>query len=149
MEVIHDVMCVATKQALDDFIKQWPNYCEYCGASGMKYYPGTRTDPPDTVLCFHCLESNICPRCAGTQLRLISTKKNDWYYCDLCGWDEQLISSGRWEANAMVCPQWECYCFELPINHEFQAIDEGVDECYCGFSASEHDVKTAHKGLGA
>lgn len=142
MEVVHDEMCLKTKAAFIEFIALWPNYCQYCGGYGVWSTPGTRLDPPDGGPCTHCVEQGKCPRCASENIRVLGFRLTDYVFCNECGWNELAIIEGWSECRDMAAPIHECWCYELPTNHEFVGIDENVDECLvCGLKEAPHGVR--------
>jgi hypothetical protein len=75
----------------DEWIKNYPNFCQKCGASGQISWeenygiPG----PTETLtdICDSCLGSDKCPRCGETfsdeSLRLA---EHEHLYCPDCEW---------------------------------------------------------------
>lgn len=113
-EIRHTDQCL--QQRLDSFIvqdnwiKQWPNQCQYCngwgGSTFEQSHPYGSTVAVEEMFepCEHCLAEGRCPRC-GLKTLGYSTVKGD--VCISCNWTDKDGMPPLWPYDVCACEQFE------------------------------------------
>jgi len=126
--ITHNEQCLRAKAAVDEYDRQWPNYCQHCGGTGLLIVPGdvvpygstTARLPASDEPCPACEEKNLCPRC-GT-LRVWHDEGNPsqdgWGYhepCPQCGY---VCAGCHLDGASPGRPEHECWCY---MDNEWEA----------------------------
>lgn len=97
------------------YLFQWPNACDFCGATGGIQSGGSYDEPPDYDTCPKCSDQDKCPRCAA-----VGTMNEDYTECSACGWN--VVTSE-------------------PMPPDFGSVFDG-DECECNYSLWEEQLQS-------
>lgn len=93
------------------YLQQWPNACQYCGATGGFYTANTQWDPPDYDNCPACIDLNKCPRCAHPFRTEVDGNPIDDLVCLRCHWDYEHGGDFQMPPSAAEMGYGECDCY--------------------------------------